>query len=58
MNMTKSTKIPVIDSFDNIYVSASEAAQILGIDVSNIIKVLKGKRNYAGGYSLRYYNPL
>ena len=36
----------LVDEFSN----ANEAATALGIDDSNIRKVLKGTRNYAGGY--------
>jgi len=37
----------LVDQFSNV----SEAAMALGIDDSNIRKVLKGTRSYAGGYS-------
>lgn len=42
----------LVDEFSN----SNEAAMALGIDCSNIRKVLKGTRNYAGGYTWKEVN--
>ena len=42
----------VIDEFSSIY----EASGALGIDQSNIAKVVRGVRKYAGGYGWKDSN--
>lgn len=54
-----SKAIVQLDKFGNIikeWKSAREVEEVLGIANQNIAKVLKGKRNQAGGYGWKYAN--
>jgi hypothetical protein len=45
---------PVSASNGTTYASASEAARSLGIQVSNVVAVLRGRRKATGGLTFRY----
>jgi len=46
--------IPISCSNGKSYVSITQAATELGLQISNITKVLKGLRNHTGGYTFKY----
>lgn len=57
--MSKPVKsINIIDGSTTIFGSISEAYRETGIPTTNICKVLKGKRNKAGGYYWEYLNDI
>lgn len=50
----KKRRKPIIDNLGRTYESQSQAARVLGLHQSSILKVLKGRLLRTGGFSFRY----